>query len=441
MWSRRLLLLFPMTVVTAEVARGLALSAQASEEESVEAVASPDLDLGRLEPDDVEHLVRRGWHDVIRALVSRGHRSDNERDAQHVATMVRQAVQAERNRLDDLLRALDRNYGRAVDVSPAMQWAQNSTHVFLAVKFAQRWNAPGALEVENETVDISLCCVNFTAFGEHSFIRRRYHFSLQLLRPTLPKLSVWSLASVGRLSMTIAKAAPENWPRLVLDVSAAPRNLGIWRDMREKWKGDLERLPIANIDANGMAGGKPDGRTHVEPFHETAKKINAGKNKKKKKLESKLEDGGAEDEDALDREVELLSDCEVSSYAGTSVAELCKKAWGDVVEKPVVRGRRWLIEFYSSDGSGNLEAMKDLIPVWRRLADLFPSAARGGRVGAVDCGRDKALCRELGVSPPERLPEIRRVAAGGGSGDVWRGPLTAPIEALSAFGDGGRDEL
>merc|ERR1712039_597007 len=102
--------------------------------------------------------------------------------------------------MGDLIRVLDRNYGKAAEVNPAAQWAQNSTHIFLAVKFAQRWNAPGALEVENETVSISSSSFNFTAFGEHSFIRRRYHLSFELFRAVLPDASSWSLASVGRMS-------------------------------------------------------------------------------------------------------------------------------------------------------------------------------------------------------------------------------------------------
>merc|ERR1712100_295584 len=90
----------------------------------------------------------------------------DEKEAIRIAAAVREAVRAAKNRLDDLIRSLDKNYEKFVDASPAFQWAQNSTHIFLNVKFAQRWNAPGALEVSNETVDVSDCCFNFSALGE-----------------------------------------------------------------------------------------------------------------------------------------------------------------------------------------------------------------------------------------------------------------------------------
>merc|ERR1719379_1830351 len=172
----------------------------------------------------------------------------SEEVAQKVAAQVRHSVYAERNRLDDLVRILDRNYGTAHDVSPAIQWAQNSTHVFITVKFCTRWNAPGALEVENETVSFSSCCFNFTAFGEHSFIRRRYHLSFQLFQSIIGEASSWFHASAGRVTVTIAKAKPGNWPRLFATGQEQPKNLGIWRDMKEKWAAELEKIPVAKVE-------------------------------------------------------------------------------------------------------------------------------------------------------------------------------------------------
>jgi len=428
-----------------------ALSALASEGVALEAVAKPSFGIPSIEAADVEQLVRKGWHEAVRALIAVGHRGSEEEN-QHVASMVRQAVQAERNRLDDLTRALDRNYGKAVDVSPACQWAQNSTHVFLAVKFAQRWNAPGALEVENETVDISECCLSFTAFGEHSFIRRRYHLSFEFFRSLEAKASSWSLASVGRMTVILSKVKPGNWPMLLSSSAGPPpKNLGVWRDMKEKWQGDLDRYPpmvdlagassFSSLDDDDM--DKALGESKAAP----APASSAGderKQKKKPKGGKKARKAAVEDDDdeALDREVELLSDCPKASYAGSTVAELCQTAWPETVEQPRVRGRRWLVELYNSQGEGDSEAMKSLMPVWKRLADVFPSMVPGGRVGAVDCRLERELCKKLGVAPGAKaaLPQIRRVLGDGSSGEVWTGGSGASIEELAAFG-AGREEL
>jgi len=37
----------------------------------------------------------------------------------------------------------------------ALQWAQNSTTIFLGVKYASRWSAPGAIEVADVGVNIT----------------------------------------------------------------------------------------------------------------------------------------------------------------------------------------------------------------------------------------------------------------------------------------------
>lgn len=363
---------------------------------------------------DVELFVRSGWYDAVRDIVQRSHEG-SEDDARRVATMVRQAVQAEKNSLDDLIRALDRNYGRASEVSPAVQWAQNSTHVFLSVKFAQRWNAPGALEVENETVSITSCCFNFTAFGEHSMIRRRYHLSWEFFKPMLPDSSSWSRASAGRMTVFLAKAKAASWPRLLS--STAPKNLGIWRDMKEKWAADLERLVPDKAPTATTAKAKPKGKGTTKS--KTAKAADE-----------------ADDDEALDKEVDLISDCPASSYAGTPVAELCEQAWPKVVEVPRVRGRRWLVQLYSSRGDGDQEDTKRLIPVWRRLADTFPAMVPGGRVASLDCGVDRDFCRRIGAASAD-LPQVRRFLGGTGHGDAWTGPLDPSIEDFTTFGGAG----
>lgn len=395
-----------------------ALSEISSEEKVVEVISKTEFDAKSADGTDVENWVHKGWHDAVQTLVARSQASSEE-VAQNVAAKVRHAVYVERNRLDDLIRSLDRNYGKAVDVSPAMQWAQNSTHVFLSVKFAQRWNAPGALEVENETVTFSGCCFNFTAFGEHSFIRRRYHLSFELFRATTPAASSWFLAAAGRMTVMIAKASPANWPRL-FRAEAQPKNLGIWRDMKDKWKSDLEKFAVEDKVAKAPAEKKASSERP--------------KKDKKDKKRKKREEQESDDDDAVDREVELISECPKSSFVGTSVAELCSEIFKDVVEKPAVPRRRWLVGVYSSAGIGDLDTMRNLMPVWKRLADVFPSMTPGGRFGALDCAQENAFCSRLGAS---KLPQLRRFHSEGN--DLWEGDIDASLDEIIAWG--GRTEL
>ncbi|CAE8730159.1 unnamed protein product [Polarella glacialis] len=384
--------------------------------------------------EDMDVLVLRGYHAEVQGLVELSHKGSEE-DAQRVANQVRQAVKAERNRLDDLLRALDRNYGRAAEVSPAAQWAQNSTHIFLSIKFAQRWNAPGALEVENSTVDFSDCCFNFTAFGEHSFIVRRYHLSWTFLFPIVPKASSWHAAASGRISVFIAKAEKKEWSSLLQ--GQAPKNLGIWLDMQATWDAELEE---SREKSRGQKTNQK--KTSVAPAPQK------GGGKAGKKKVAKDDDDEDEEDSGFERELELISRCGKSSYSGTSVAELCDRAWANSVEKTAVPGRTWLIQLYNGQGKGDAAAMKTLMPVWKRLAEVFPQMLPKGRVGAVDCSQEKELCSQLmgskTASEGEGLPVIWRYGGGRQAGERWTGSLTsASLEELADFGSSkkGKSEL
>eukprot|EP00933_Yihiella_yeosuensis_P018002 TRINITY_DN14950_c0_g2_i3.p1 TRINITY_DN14950_c0_g2~~TRINITY_DN14950_c0_g2_i3.p1 ORF type:complete len:449 (-),score=115.59 TRINITY_DN14950_c0_g2_i3:197-1420(-) len=361
---------------------------------------------------DVQELVSRGFHEDVRQLVELSHKGTQE-DSQRVAAQVRQAVTEEKHRLDNLIRALDRNYGKAVDVSPAAQWAQNSSHIFIAVKFAQRWNAPGALEVENATVDMSDCCLNFTAYGEHSLIKRRYHLSWEMNLPILPKASSWHMAAAGRMTVTMAKVKNEVWKSLLK--GTAPKNLGVWRDMQETWRADIE----------GTQESKKEGKE--KPKKETTK----GKKKKAKKEEEE------DDDDAIDREEELLSRCDKATYAGSGVKEVCEKAFPGVVKRPAVKGRSWVVQLYSGDGDGDTTAARNLIGVWKRLADVLPTVQSKARVAAMDCSKMKDLCSEL-LGVPEAswkkvLPKIMRFREGY-KPDAYEQGLDSSLEDFAAWG-------
>lgn len=402
-------------------AAGAALKEKTLEKDVVAEIKSPGFVVSSATAEDVDSFVHRGWHDAVRELIQAGHRS-NEADASvGVAAHVRAAVTAAKNRLDDLVRILDKNYGKAAEVTPASQWAQNSTHVFMQVKFAQRWNAPGALEISNNTMEFTDCCMAFEAYGEHSMILRRYSLALKFLEKIVPKESSWHLAAAGRMTVTMKKAKVANWGQLVHPSAEAPKNLGTWRDMRDRWTQDLEKLvPTGGKD-------KPKKKSGDEKPKTTPKK---GKKAAKEDDE--------EDEEALDKEVDLIGECDErkGAFSGSSVASLCDKAW-KVVSHPGLP-RKWLIAFYNGEAVGEQQAMKELLPVWKRLAEVFPSTEKSGKVGAVDCSgvEGRAHCKRLGVKEKD-LPQIRRYE--GGEPTVWDKDVS-DLEKLMLFG-AGKQEL
>merc|ERR1719399_2191473 len=120
--------------------------------------------------------------------------------------------------------------------------------------------------------------------------------------------------------------------------------------MKEKWAKDLAKLKVPT------SGDQREARTATT--------------KAKKSSKSQTSMSSEDEDEALDRESELIAECGKASYADTSVAELCDKTFKDVVERTQVPRRKWLLEFYSSAGTGNTEAMRMLMPVWKRLADV-----------------------------------------------------------------------
>lgn len=144
-----------------------------------------------------------------------------------------------------------------------MQWAQNSSAVFLAVKYATRWSAPGAIEVVDIKVNISSCCFELEGFGHHSNIRKRYVADLPLYADLLPNLSTWSAASVGRLTATLQKAQDSKWPRLTKGKGkdASKHQIGKWLDMQERWDESLKDLPSEKKDKKSKSADKDSNKT------------------------------------------------------------------------------------------------------------------------------------------------------------------------------------
>jgi len=200
-----------------------------TEEEGANALRPYLDDLKQLEPQVVERVVLRQWWVLAKDIVTRSHAQQVD-----LSFSVRKAVRILKDEADELLRTLNPKYGLAQQVAAAFQWAQNDTCVFLTVKFTVRWNAPGALEVTEPVVTINATNFNFTGLGKHSNNKYRYTLSLDVFDNVQPKDSTWSLASVGKLSVTLRKRWPRKWPRLLVDKKTKIQNMHVWMEMQDR---------------------------------------------------------------------------------------------------------------------------------------------------------------------------------------------------------------
>ena len=149
-------------------------------------------DVGEIE----NYIVNGEWENAKKFVIAQqGLYSKTSKEYKSVASIVRKKVSSLKKELDQLVLYLNPNYGKVAVVPPAFQWAQNSTHVFLLVKFAQRWNAPGAITVSDVQVNTTECCWSFSAEGEHSGIQRRYELDLEMYAGVAAEGHVWNTGS------------------------------------------------------------------------------------------------------------------------------------------------------------------------------------------------------------------------------------------------------
>jgi len=248
-------LLFPLSVLMQEAAADPAASSAETNALARQAwaVSEPAL-LDHLaagqEVDDVPLLrlcIARSWWSAARELTARAHKRSatigNALDKPFVQEVTGLLADV-KHRADELAAFADETYRDQTqgldEVHCALQWAQNSTTIFLGVKYAARWSAPGAIEVVDVKVNVSSCCFELSGFGHHSSIRKHYIVNLGLFEDLDPSLSSWTASSVGRLTATLHKAKAKKWPRLTASKAKSRHQIAPWLDMEERWAQELE---------------------------------------------------------------------------------------------------------------------------------------------------------------------------------------------------------
>ena len=122
-------------------------------------------------------------------------------------------------------------------VAPAYQWAQSLTDVLLNVKFSHKLDAPATLNVEASNVTITKNQIIVKA----SDGRKNFNLDIGLLKNIRHEESTWSMASVGRMSITLKKEYISRWARLQKS-KKKPANQHFWFDVHEQYADALERF-------------------------------------------------------------------------------------------------------------------------------------------------------------------------------------------------------
>jgi len=226
--------------------------------------------------------ISRSWWGAARELVAKVHAAANGGSGfvgissiQKEVSNLLANVKREADSFDAFAKTTYRGQTAGLDeVHCAVQWAQNSTTVFLGVKYAARWSAPGAIEVVDLAANVSASGFQLNGYGHHSSIRKRYMVDLDLFADVLPTpYSHWSTGSVGRMTATLHKAKKGKWPRLTKSQGKSKHPITSWLDMEERWSEEMK---------NAFNTSKP---AEPKPKEEETKK--KGEKKKKKGKEGK----------------------------------------------------------------------------------------------------------------------------------------------------------
>lgn len=120
-------------------------------------------------------------------------------------------------------------------VNPVVKWAQNTTHIFVSVKLSHRHDAPGCLDVRNESMKMDNGTVNYTASGVSAGVPLNFEMFLTLNRTIDNEDSIWQKESVGTFSMTLKKHRKTMWKHLVDSKEQISRHqIQLWWEMGEK---------------------------------------------------------------------------------------------------------------------------------------------------------------------------------------------------------------
>jgi hypothetical protein len=205
--------------------------------------------------------MEKGWWDVSAQLVgecrARGFK---------VASPVYKAKSNLNKQLNVITNLLS---GPSAVISPAFQWAQSRDYILINVKFAHKLDTPATLGVKSKGgADITEKGLVFEAASKTK--NKRFRLDLKLSRAVVPEESEWSMAAVGRATISLKKKHPETaWIRLLDSSQVPPQNMHTWWTMREQHVNDVKTLDTSMTDASAIAKAKAKAAEEAKARNET----------------------------------------------------------------------------------------------------------------------------------------------------------------------------
>ena len=181
----------------------------------------------------IAQLVRRDMWDMSLLLLDKAREHKVK-----LSGILKKEIDDMKRHLDKIVGAFEHNAARQV-VSPAVKWAQSPEVLFLDVKYAHRFDAPGCMEVENRTVTIEPTLFKVEADCEQSGQLIHIQLEMDLFAEVDPDMSFYSDSSGGKLSVNLMKKEKGVW-ELPIKGIIKPTNLLVWWEMKEKYAQEMK---------------------------------------------------------------------------------------------------------------------------------------------------------------------------------------------------------
>jgi len=233
-------------------------------------------------------LVKSGNFKVLDyLLLELNKRGVKFRDALNIAI---NNVQKKLEDLHNKFRFEDSDFQR---VSPAFQWAQSMTHIYIQIKFAHRHDSPGCLEIKNQSIEIFKNMAYFKGYCVLGDVPIKFELNLELFQDVNKEESSWDFSSVGRFQLTLKKnMANMYWDRLLKDPNDNPTNMKVWFEMRAKFEDQLQSYMDEDDEA--------EFQRQTEEIEKKAKEKRKRKKQEKKAAAAAAKEKGKESNAALE---------------------------------------------------------------------------------------------------------------------------------------------
>ncbi len=117
-----------------------------------------------------------------------------------------------------------------LNVYAPTQWAQSLSHVFVEVRFAHRFDAPGCAKIFHKHADITNSSISLTAMCQSMGPKIRYQFDVPVTWGYIDvEGSTHEVEPVGKYKFTLKKMGGQHrWRSLQVDGQEKPQNLRLW---------------------------------------------------------------------------------------------------------------------------------------------------------------------------------------------------------------------